>query len=93
MGRRVFAVTEKLTSLDFFHPTQTVPFFLQGPFCHVPCQIATLERHTDGSGAVFLTCSRGYAGDMVTAILAAGAPLGLRCAGENRLRSLGHQQP
>ena len=36
------------------------------------------------AGALLLTCSRGYAADMVAAILAAGVDHGLRPAGEDR---------
>jgi hypothetical protein len=50
----------------------------------VPCQVVTLARDDDGSGALLLTCSRGYAADMVAAILAAGVDHGLRPAGEDR---------
>jgi hypothetical protein len=83
-GPGVFAVAEKLTALDFMEPGRRPPFLVQGPVCHVPCQVATLARGGDGSGGLLLTCSRGYAADMVAAILAAGADHGLRPAGEDR---------
>jgi hypothetical protein len=83
-GPKAFRVTEKLTNLDFMDPTKRAPFLLQGPFCHVPCQIATLEKQTDGTGGFLLSCSRGYGESMVDAILQAGAEFGLRPAGENR---------
>ncbi len=83
-GPRAFRVAEKLTSLDFMDPAKEAPFLLQGPFCHIPCQIATLEKTLDGSGGFLLTCSRGYGESMVGAILEAGAEFGLRPAGENR---------
>ncbi len=79
-GPNVFSVTEKLTSLDFFAPGKTPPFLLQGPFSHVPCQIVALAR--EEGGGILLACSRGYGRDMADAILAAGAPVGLRPAGE-----------
>ena len=86
-GPGVFTVAEKLTALDFADPGQHAPFLYQGPVCRVPCQVVTLAREDGGSGGVLLTCSRGYARDMVQAILAAGAACGLRPAGENRFRA------
>ncbi len=82
IGKNIFTVAEKLTALDFKDPAKTVPFLYQGPFSHVPCQIVTLERTSD-SGAILLTCSRGYGRDMGHAVLAAGEEFGLRPAGEN----------
>lgn len=82
-GPMVFAVAEKLSALDFTDPNRHTPNLLQGPFSSVPCQIVTLGRKKDGSGALLLTCSRGYARDMVHAILNAGSEFGLRPAGEN----------
>ena len=81
-GRDVFAIAEKLTSLDFLEPSRKAPFLLQGPFAHVPCQIVTMEKTAERSG-ILLTCSRGYARDMVHALLDAGAEFGLQPAGEN----------
>ena len=80
-GKDIFAITEKLTALDFLDPAKQPPFLLQGPFCHVPCQMVTLEKAADRSGLVF-TCSRGYARDMTAAILEAGEEFGLHPAGE-----------
>jgi hypothetical protein len=64
-------------------PAKKAPFLLQGPFCHVPCQIVILGKEADGSGGFLLTCSRGYGDSMVSAILEAGAEFGLQPAGEN----------
>jgi len=83
-GSDAFHVTEKLTALDFMDPARTAPFLLQGPFCHVPCQIVTLEKNSDMSGGLLLTCSRGYADSMVHGVLDSGAEFGLRPAGESR---------
>jgi hypothetical protein len=83
-GSKAFRVAEKLTNLDFMDPSKIAPFLLQGPFCHVPCQIVTLEKDADGTGGFLLTCSRGYGESMVSAVLEAGAEFGLRPAGENR---------
>ena len=82
IGKEIFSITEKLTALDFLDPLKEAPFLLQGPFSHVPCQIVTLEKTPERCG-ILLTCSRGYAGSMTAAILAAGEEFGLRPAGEN----------
>lgn len=83
-GPRVFRITEQLTDLDLLDPNKSVPFLLQGPFCHVACQLVILSRLKDGAGVILMTCARGYARDMVDAILSAGKPFGLRPAGETR---------
>ena len=82
LGKNIFAVTEKLTALDFVDPLQETPFLLQGPFSHVPCQIVVLGNIPERS-AILLTCSRGYAQDMVAAILEAGKEFELQPAGES----------
>ena len=82
IGKEIFSIAEKLTALDFLNPVKETPFLLQGPFCHVPCQIVTLAKTEDKCG-ILMTCSRGYAGSMIAAILEAGEEFGLRPAGEN----------
>jgi hypothetical protein len=81
IGRNLAPLVEKLSSLDFFNPLNQPPFLLQGPLSHVPCQCVMLEKSQDRSGILF-TCSRGYARDMVHALVEAGAEFGLRPAGE-----------
>jgi hypothetical protein len=85
-GPRVFEVTERLTNLDLRDPGREVPFLLQGPLSHVPCQVAVLSRADDPadnrSGLIF-TCSRGYGKDMTRAVSHAGRWSGLKPAGEN----------
>jgi hypothetical protein len=81
IGPQVFAIAEKLSAVDFQDPSRKSPFLLQGPFSHVPCQMVVLNGSGNESG-ILLTCSRGYARDMVDAILHAGAEFGLRPAGE-----------
>ncbi len=83
LGKEIFSITEKLSSLDFQAPERTPPFLFQGPFSHVPCQMVTLHREPSGSVMLF-TCSRGYGRDMVHALLDAGAEWGLKPAGEKR---------
>jgi len=80
-GPEVFAILEKLSSLDFLDSGLEPPFLLQGPLSHVPCQIVTLEK-APPKGGLLMTCSRGYARDMVAAFLEAGAEFNLRPAGE-----------
>lgn len=80
-GQDLFAILEKLTALDFLEASRKTPFLMQGPFSHVPCQIVTLAKSPERSG-ILLTCSRGYARDMVGAVLEAGAEFNLRPAGE-----------
>jgi len=83
IGKQVFSICEKLTSLDFMDPQRKAPFLFQGPFSHVPCQIVTLSREGDTAG-IILTCSRGYGRDVIHAILDAGEEFGLSPAGEAR---------
>jgi hypothetical protein len=82
VGRNIFSITEKLSSLNLIDPKLGPPFLTQGPFCHVPCQIVVLER-SGMSGACLVAFSRGYADDMIHAVLGAGREFGLRPAGEN----------
>ena len=84
-GKEVFSIAEKLSALDFADPQKNPPFLFQGPFSHVPCQLVTLCRDDNKSGILF-TCSRGYAHDMVHAIMAAGSEFDLQPAGEDRFR-------
>lgn len=83
-GRNIFSITEKLTSLDLAGSGKQPPVLYQGPFSHVPCQIVVLERN-GMDGTVLFTCSRGYAHDMVHAVLDAGREAKLRPAGVNAL--------
>jgi len=71
-GPFIFDIAEKLCALDLGDPLKKPPFLVQGPFSHVPCHIWVLRR-TDSVGCIALTCSRGYAHDMVISILEAGA--------------------
>ena len=49
-GQQAFCIAEKMTALDFMDPTKSAPFLLQGPCCHVPCQVVTLVKQADMSG-------------------------------------------
>ncbi len=85
-GPWVFDLAEKLCALDLSEPDKNPPFLVQGPFSHVPCHIWVLH-HEDSRGWIALTCSRGYAGDMVNGVLEAGAQWGILPEGEDRFRS------
>ena len=81
LGKAVFAIAEKLSNLDFRNPAVSAPRLFQGPFAHVPCQIVLMNHPHDKPG-ILLTCSRGYARDMVAAILNAGHEFNLKPAGQ-----------
>jgi len=85
-GQDLFGILEKLSALDFLDASRQTPFLLQGPFSHLPCQIVTLDKAPGRSG-ILMTCSRGYARDMVGAILEAGTEFKLRPAGEQAFSS------
>ena len=84
-GQHVFTITEKLTNMDLLDPKRSLPFLLQGPFSHVPCQIVVLANRTENA-VVLLACSRGYGHSMVEALFEAGEEFKLRPAGENRFK-------
>jgi len=81
VGREVPLVAEKLSALDFLDPTTTSPRLFQGPFAHIPCQMVLVDKSDDKPG-ILLTCSRGYAKDMVAAIMQAGREFTLKPAGQ-----------
>ncbi len=84
-GPDVFRITEKLTDLDLNGPGRIPPVLVQGPFSHVPCQIVVIDKDGDTPG-IMLTCSRGYARDMVDALMDAGDEFSLKPAGEDRFK-------
>jgi hypothetical protein len=83
LGRDVLRITEKLTALDLADPKRGTPFFLPGPFCHVTSQIAVL-RSDPAEAMVLVAAARGFAHDLLHAVLSAGEEFGLRPAGESR---------
>jgi hypothetical protein len=83
LGRNVFPITEKLTSLDLGDPNRNVPYLLLGPFSHVTGQMVVLSKDPPNA-LVLVTGTRGFAHDLVHAVLAAGEEFGLRPAGESR---------
>ena len=87
IGDTIFSITEQLTALDLSDPSRTRPFLLQGPLAHVSCQIVVEAGTGGGARGILLTCSRGYARDMVSAIMDAGAHLHLQPAGEAAFQS------
>lgn len=84
-GKNVFSITEKLTNLDLNGPDKNPPTLVQGPFSHVPCQILVVNKDGEIPGILF-TCSRGYARDMVHAVMDAGKEFSLKPAGEDRCK-------
>jgi glycine cleavage system aminomethyltransferase T len=84
IGPGSLAVSEKVTNLDLADPGRRTPCLIQGPLAHVPCQIVILGTEQGNQGFV-LTCSRGYARDVVHTLLLAGEEFGLRPAGERRM--------
>lgn len=85
IGRGALALSERLTNLDLGRPDRSAPYLVQGPFSNVPCQIVVLGTDPESPGFAF-TCARGYARDMVSAVLHAGEPEGLTVAGERVFR-------
>jgi len=83
LGKNIFRIAEKLTSLDLQDPKLKAPFLLQGPFSHVPCQVIILANQPEEQSLV-VSCSRGYGHDMLRAIVQAGEEFGLRAGGQNR---------
>jgi hypothetical protein len=83
LGQDIFQITEKLTHLDLCDPKRKAPFLVLGPFCHVTCQIVVL-KNDPAKAAVLVACPRGFADDMIHAVLKAGEEFGLRPAGEKR---------
>jgi hypothetical protein len=83
LGRDIFQMVEKLTSLDLANPRRKEPFLLLGPFAHVTSQLVVLKKDP-ADAAVLVACSRGFGHDMLHAVLAAGEEFGLRPAGESR---------
>ena len=87
LGPHIFSIAEALTDLDFMNPQRQPPFMLQGPLSHAACQMVILERNKSGAGAMVFTFARGFARDMVHAVIAAGERKGLCPAGEDRFTS------
>ena len=87
-GPRTFEVTEHLTNLDL-GIRSAAPFLLQGPLAHVPCQAVVLARgegrRRRGAAHLF----RGYARDMVRAILSAGRGPWPQACGRKSVQDLG----
>jgi glycine cleavage system aminomethyltransferase T len=82
LGKEVFSLMEKVTSLDLSSPAKKPPFLLQGPVLHVRCLVVVLGRE-EAYSAVLIACSRAYGQSMSEALLDAGAEWGVRPAGEN----------
>ena len=82
VGKNIFSILEKLSSLDFSKPGTKNAIFASGS--GIPCSLpggCFSTTHQRNRGVIF-TCSRGYARDMVNGILEAGEEFGLKPAGE-----------
>lgn len=84
VGRGIFSLADKLSTLDLADPARQKPFLLQGPFAHIPALVVVLKTEGD-AGAFLAACSRGYADDLVLALTRAGEEFGIRPAGESAL--------
>ncbi len=82
IGKEVFCIMEKVTSLDLLSAEKTPPFLLLGPVHHVRSQVVVLERNGTGS-AVLVACARGYGQSMAQVLLDAGNEYGVAPGGEN----------
>lgn len=82
VGPHLFKIVEKLSALDFFKPETQAPFVMQGPLSHVQCQVVSFVNQPSQEDALLISCSRGYARDMVHAVMDAGREFGLCPAGE-----------
>jgi len=82
VGPHLQAIMEKMTGLDLYRPGMTLPALIQGPVAHVPCRIARLQGKKTKDEGLLISCSTGYARDMIAALLHAGAEYGLQPAGE-----------
>jgi hypothetical protein len=87
LGKDVFKIAEKLTPLDLSDPKRQTPFLLLGPFSHVTSHLVVLN-HDPADAILLIACSRGFAHDMVHAVLAAGEEWGLRPAGELKFQDM-----
>lgn len=93
LGKTIFRIAEKISALDLENIENPNPVLLQGPFSRVPCQVVVIDRFSEAPG-ILLTCSRGYAQDMVRGLLAAGREFDLAPAGEALFSEwLSHRPP
>jgi hypothetical protein len=83
-GKDVFALMERVTTLDLGAPGLKTPCLIQGPILHTPCQVVVFSRKED-EGTILFSFSRGYGQAMAEAMLHAGKNLGLIPGGESDL--------
>jgi hypothetical protein len=81
LGKTIFRIAEKVSALDLANLEHPNPVLFQGPFSRVPCQVVVIDGFSEAPG-ILLTCSRGYAQDMVRGLLEAGREFDLAPAGE-----------
>jgi len=81
LGKEIFSIMEKVSTLDLLLPERKPPFLTLGPVFHIRSQVVVLARGVDSS-AVLVACPRGYGQSMAEALLDAGKEWGLRPGGE-----------
>ena len=82
LGRDVFCILEKVSTLDLLSSQKKPPFLMLGPVLHIRSQVVVLAREGDSS-VLLVGCPRGYGQSMADALLDAGREWGLRPGGEN----------
>ncbi len=82
IGKDIFSIMEKVTSLNLLATDRKPPFLLLGPVLHIRCQVVVLKRRALRS-IVLVACPRGYGQSMADALLDAGSQWMLKPAGEN----------
>jgi hypothetical protein len=93
LGKTIFRIAEKVSALYLANSENPSPFLFQGPFNRVPCQVVVIDAFSENP-CILLTCSRGYARDMVRGLLEAGREFDLAPAGEALFSSwLQQRQP
>ena len=86
MGRDLFSLMEKLTTLDLAAPSQTALYLVQGPVLHIPTQAVVLNK--GAFPVILMAFSRGYGQTMVHAVLEIGKNLGPPMGGKSRYSNM-----
>ncbi len=81
-GKDVFAVMEKVATLDLLSPERKSPFIMMGPVVNVRSQVAVLEMGAGHKPIVLIACARGYGQCLADAILEAGSEWGVQPVGD-----------
>jgi glycine cleavage system aminomethyltransferase T len=87
MGKEVFSIMEKVTSLDLLDPGRKPPFLIMGPVLRIRSQVVVLDKDKEES-TVLIACPRGYGQSMAENILDAGNKYGISPGGEDQFTQL-----